>query len=80
MLCDSSNTLIECKFLKKNEVIWLGQLVYFDCHLVDVGELEESHQSPVNLNKQKNGDNIESRQIRYGQNSFVKANFSVDRG
>ena len=79
MLCDSSKTPIERKFLKKDEVIWPGELVYFDFHLVDVGEPEESHQSPVNLNKQKNGNNVESRQIRYGQNSFVKANFSIDK-
>ena len=80
MLCDSSKTPIERKFLKKDEVIRPGELVYFDCHLVDLGEPEESHQSPVNLNKQKNGYNVESRQIRHGQNSCVKANLPVAKG
>ena len=53
MLCDSSKTTIKCKFLK-DKVIRPGELVYFDRHLINVGEPEES-QSPMNLNKQKNG-------------------------
>lgn len=72
---------LEHRFLKKHEVIRAGESVYFDGHLVDVGEPEGSHQSPVKLNERGTGDNVaERRQLRHGQNGCHKVYSSVGKG
>lgn len=81
VLCDLSKTPIERRFLKKDEIIRTGESVYFDCHIVDVGEPEGSHQSPVNLDEQGTSDNVvQRRQIKHGQNGCLKANPFIVEG
>ncbi|KAI4315551.1 hypothetical protein L6164_028348 [Bauhinia variegata] len=78
VLCDSIKTPIECKFLKKDEVIRTGESVLFDGHLVEVGEPERSHQSLRNPNEQTNSEyDVERRQIRHGRIGCLRANLSV---
>lgn len=61
VLFDLSKRPLERRFLKKDEVIKSGESVYFDGHLVDVGELEGSHQSPVKFNERGTGHNVVER-------------------
>ncbi|KAJ1408190.1 hypothetical protein SESBI_23723 [Sesbania bispinosa] len=81
VLYDLSKRTLERRFLKKDEVIRVGESVYFDGHLVDVGEPEGSHQSPVKLNERRTGNHVvERRQLRHGQNGHHKVNPSVAKG
>ncbi|KAJ1438056.1 hypothetical protein SESBI_03488 [Sesbania bispinosa] len=81
VLYDLSKRPLERRFLKKDEVIRVGESVYFDGHLVDVGEPEGSHQSPVKLNERRTGSNVvERRRLRHGQNGRHKVNPSVAKG
>ena len=71
VLYDLSKRPLERRFLRKDEVIREGESVYFDGHLVEVGEHEGSHHSPVKLNERGTGNNVvERRQLGHGQNGF----------
>ncbi|XP_019446486.1 PREDICTED: uncharacterized protein LOC109349892 isoform X6 [Lupinus angustifolius] len=81
VLYDLSKRPLERRFLKKDEVIRAGESVRFDGHLVDVGEPEGSHQSPVKLNEQDTGNRvIERRKLRQGLNNHLKVFPSIARG
>ncbi|KAF7828115.1 uncharacterized protein G2W53_019279 [Senna tora] len=81
VLCDLSKTPVERRFLKKDEVIRPGQSLYFDGHLVDVGEPEGSHQSPINLDEESPDNNVlQRRQISQGRNGSLGANSFVVKG
>ncbi|XP_019446487.1 PREDICTED: uncharacterized protein LOC109349892 isoform X7 [Lupinus angustifolius] len=80
VLYDLSKRPLERRFLKKDEVIRAGESVRFDGHLVDVGEPEGSHQSPVKLNEQDTGNRvIERRKLRQGLNNHLKVFPSIAR-
>ena len=49
MLYDATRTLLDSRFLKKDEIIRSGESLAFDAHLVDIGETEEIHKSPMDL-------------------------------
>ncbi|CAI8619614.1 unnamed protein product [Vicia faba] len=69
ILYDLSKRPLERRFLKKDEVIEAGSMVYFAGHLVDVGEPEGSHQSSVKLSERGTGGEnvVEKREQRHGQ-------------
>ncbi|KAK2439225.1 DDE family endonuclease [Trifolium repens] len=69
ILYDLSKRPLERRFLKKDEVIRAGELLYFAGHLVDVGEPEGSHQSPVKSSERETGGEnvVEKRQLRHGE-------------
>ncbi|XP_045822757.1 uncharacterized protein LOC123915614 isoform X3 [Trifolium pratense] len=74
ILYDLSKRPLERRFLKKDEVIRAGELLYFAGHLVDVGEPEGSHQSPVKLSERGTGGEnvVEKRQLRHGEKTCHK--------
>lgn len=81
VLYDLSKRPLERRFLKKDQVIKAGESVYFDGHLVDVGEPEGSHQSLLKLNERGTGNSVvERKQLRQGQNGCLKVNPSVAKG
>ncbi|KAF1872588.1 hypothetical protein Lal_00016424 [Lupinus albus] len=81
VLYDSSKRPLERRFLKKDEVVKVGESVRFDGHLVDVGEPQGSHQSPVKLNEQGTDNRvIGRRKLRQGLNDRLKVFPSVARG
>ncbi|CAL5214982.1 unnamed protein product [Lathyrus oleraceus] len=82
ILYDLSKRPLERRFLKKDEVIEAGSMVYFAGHLVDVGEPEGSHQSPVKLSERGTvGENVvEKRQQRHGQKVCRELHPSTARG
>ncbi|TKY60748.1 hypothetical protein E2542_SST17847 [Spatholobus suberectus] len=81
VLCDLSKRPLERRFLKKDEVIREGESVYFDGHLVEVGEPEGSHHSPAKSNERGTGNNVvERRQLGHEQNSCYKVNPSFAKG
>lgn len=82
VLCDLSKRPLERRFLKKDEVIRAGESVYFNGHLVDVGDPEGSGQSPAKLSELgSSGDNvIERGQLRHGQKSCHKLYPSAAKG
>ncbi|CAK9174837.1 unnamed protein product [Ilex paraguariensis] len=49
MLYDATRTLLDSRFLKKDEIIRSGESLAFDAHLVDIGETEEIHKAPMGL-------------------------------
>ena len=78
VLYDLSKRPLERRFLRKDEVIREGESVYFDGHLVEVGQPEGSHHSPAKLNERGTGNNVvERRQLGYGHNGFHKGNPSL---
>ncbi|XP_057417670.1 uncharacterized protein LOC130711909 isoform X2 [Lotus japonicus] len=75
VLCDISKRPLERRFLKKDEVIKVGESVHFGGHLVNVEEPEGSQQCPVKLNDRGIGNNVvERRQLRQVQNGCHKVN------
>ncbi|KAL5188906.1 hypothetical protein HKD37_05G014245 [Glycine soja] len=80
VLYDLSKRPIERRFVRKDEVIREGESVYFDGHLVEVGQPEGSHHSPAKLNERGTGNNVERRQLGHGQNGFHKVNPSFAKG
>ncbi|KAK7318078.1 hypothetical protein RJT34_02776 [Clitoria ternatea] len=78
VLCDLGKRPLDRRFLKKNEVIRAGESIYFDGHLVEVGEPEGSQHSSVKLNERVISNNVvERRQIKQRQSGCHKANSSV---
>lgn len=78
VLYDLSKRPLGRRFLKKDEVIRAGESVYFDGHLVKVGEPEGSHQSPVKLNERGTGNSVvERKKLRQGENGCLKVSPSV---
>ncbi|CAK9159602.1 unnamed protein product, partial [Ilex paraguariensis] len=49
MLYDATRTLLDSGFLKMDEIIISGESLAFDAHLVDIGEIECDHKSPMDL-------------------------------
>jgi len=82
ILYDLSKRPLEHRFLKKDEVIKAGSLVYFAGHLVDVGEPEGSHQSPVKLSERGSGGEnvVEKTQQRHGQKVCRELHPSTAKG
>ncbi|CAK8579365.1 unnamed protein product [Lathyrus sativus] len=81
ILYDLSKRPLERRFLKKDEVIEAGSMVYFAGHLVDVGEPEGSHQSPVKFSERgTGGENVEKRQQRHGKKVCRELHPSTARG
>jgi hypothetical protein len=82
ILYDLSKRPLERRFLKKDEVIKAGSLVYFAGHLVDVGEPEGSHQSPVKLSERVSGGEnvVEKTQQRHGQKVCRELHPSTAKG
>ncbi|XP_020239546.1 uncharacterized protein LOC109818477 isoform X2 [Cajanus cajan] len=81
VLCDLSRSPLERRFLKKDEVIRAGESIYFDGHLVEVGEPKGSHHSPTKLNEGGTNNNVvERRQLGHGQNDCHKVNPSFAKG
>ncbi|RDX90192.1 hypothetical protein CR513_27974, partial [Mucuna pruriens] len=78
VLCDLSKRPLERRFLKKDEVIRPGESVYFDGHLVEVGEPQGSNHSPAKLNERGIGN--KRQQLGHGQNGCHKVNPSVAKG
>ncbi|KAK2385265.1 DDE family endonuclease [Trifolium repens] len=74
ILYDLSKRPLERRFLKKDEVIRAGELLYFAGHLVDVGEPEGSHQSPVKSSERVTGGEnvVEKGQLRHGEKARHK--------
>lgn len=76
-----NKTPIERRFLKKDENIRPGESIYFDGHIVDVGDPKESHQYPMNSDEKGTSENFfQRKQIRYEQNGCLKANPIVVKG
>ncbi|XP_024628103.1 uncharacterized protein [Medicago truncatula] len=81
ILYDLSKRPLERRFLKKDEVIKAGSLVYFAGHLVDVGEPEGSHQSPVKLSELgSGGENVVKTQQRHVQKVCRELHPSTAKG
>ncbi|WJX48151.1 hypothetical protein P8452_34756 [Trifolium repens] len=82
ILYDLSKRPLERRFLKKDEVIRAGELLYFAGHLVDVGEPEGSHQSPVKSSERGTGGEnvVEKRQLRHGERVRHKIYPSIAKG
>ena len=81
VLCDLNKRPLERRFLKKDEVIRAGESVYFDGHLVDVGEPVGSDQSLIKLSEGGTGNSaFERRKLRHGQNGCLKISPSVAKG
>jgi hypothetical protein len=82
ILYDLSKRPLECRFLKKDEVIRAGELLYFAGYLVDVGEPEGSHQSPVKSSERGTGGEnvVEKRQLRHGERVRHKIYPSIAKG
>jgi len=78
VLYDLSKRPLERRFLKKDEIITMGESVYFDGHLVEVGEPEGSDHSPAKLSERGNDNNVERR--GHGQNGCHKVNPSFAKG
>ncbi|WJX54100.1 hypothetical protein P8452_40022 [Trifolium repens] len=82
ILYDLSKRPLEHRFLKKDEVIRAGELLYFAGHLVDVGEPEGSHQSPVKSSERVTGGEnvVEKGQLRHGEKARHKLYPSIAKG
>ena len=81
MLFDASRKLLDSRFLKKDEVIRSGELVAFDGHLVEVGELDGDHKPLMDLNVQGNNLNVVKKNgIMHGQENFINLNKPVGQG
>ncbi|MED6145888.1 hypothetical protein PIB30_029373 [Stylosanthes scabra] len=79
-LYDLSKRLLERRFLKKDEIVKSGESLKFDGHLVEVGELEGSHESPKNEQETDSNTSVQRRILRHGQNGLFKVNPSVSKG
>ncbi|KAJ7952173.1 DUF2439 family protein [Quillaja saponaria] len=77
VLYDFSRKPLEHRLLKKDEVIIPGESISFNAHLVDIGEPEGNHQSPLNLNE--NGT-VGKTGIRHGQYDCLWNNVSFAKG
>ncbi|XP_027343194.1 uncharacterized protein LOC113855761 [Abrus precatorius] len=80
VLCDLNKKPLERRFLKKDEIVRAGELVYFDGHLVEVGEPEGSHHSPAKLKEGCNGNDVFERKQEHGHNGCHKVKPSVAEG
>lgn len=82
ILYDLSKRPLERRFLKKDEVIEAGSMVYFAGHLVDVGEPEGSHQPSVKLSERGTGGEnvVDKRQQRHGQKVSRELHPSTAKG
>lgn len=79
MLYDASKRQLDCRFLKKDEIISSGESISFDAHLVDIGEPGGENQ--LDLNIQGNNSNDASKPgTMHGQPSGINDNKSVAKG
>ncbi|KAJ4957002.1 hypothetical protein NE237_013785 [Protea cynaroides] len=53
MLYDDDGKLLECRLLKKEEVVGSGETLAFNSYLVDIGDPKGSHENLTNLNTQE---------------------------
>lgn len=78
MLYDASKRQLDCRFLKKDEIISSGESISFDAHLVDIGEPGGENQLLEDLNIQGNNSNDASKPgTMHGQPNGIKDNKSV---
>lgn len=49
MLYDTTRRLLDNRFLKRDEIVSSGELFVFDCHLVDIGELQKDNKPTKDL-------------------------------
>ncbi|CAA2985650.1 Hypothetical predicted protein [Olea europaea subsp. europaea] len=49
MLYDTTRRLLDNRFLKRDEIVSSGELLVFDCHLVDIGELQKDNKPTKDL-------------------------------
>ncbi|XP_057751878.1 uncharacterized protein LOC130969972 [Arachis stenosperma] len=80
VLYDLSKRPLERRFLKKDEVVRSGESLKFDGHLVEVGEPDGSHQSPMNEQETDSNTVVQRRILRHGQNDLLKVNLPVSKG
>lgn len=81
MLYDASKRQLDCRFLKKDEIISSGESISFDAHLVDIGEPGGENQLLEDLNIQGNNSNDASKPgTMHGQPNGIKDNKSVTKG
>ncbi|WCJ26548.1 hypothetical protein M5689_008356 [Euphorbia peplus] len=82
MLYDASKTLLNTRFLKKDEIVRSDESVKFDAHLVDVGEPEGDNQVFVDLAAEGNTINVvgKKRITHEHQNCFEEKKFMVAKG
>ncbi|KAJ6907700.1 hypothetical protein NC651_018203 [Populus alba x Populus x berolinensis] len=80
MLYDASKRQLDCRFLKKDEIISSGESISFDAHLVDIGEPGGENQLLEDLNIQGNNSNDASKPgTMHGQPNGIKDNKSVTK-
>jgi hypothetical protein len=81
MLYDASKRQLDCRFLKKDEIISSGESISFDAHLVDIGEPGGENQLLEDLNIQGNNSN-DAREpgTMHGQPNGINDNKSVAKG
>ncbi|CAK7339653.1 unnamed protein product [Dovyalis caffra] len=78
MLYDASKNQLNCRFLKKDEIISSGESISFDAHLVDIGEPEGENQLLEDLNiQEKIFNDVSKPGIMHGQPNCIKDNKSV---
>jgi hypothetical protein len=81
MLYDASKRQLDCRFLKKDEIISSGESISFDAHLVDIGEPGGENQLLEDLNIQGNNSNDASKPgTMHGQPNGIKDNKSIAKG
>ncbi|KAM2075461.1 hypothetical protein ACFX1T_038349 [Malus domestica] len=60
ILLDASRNQIDCRFLKKDEVVASGESIRFDAHLVEIGEREGDRKPVAVLHIRENKHNVVS--------------------
>lgn len=70
MLYDMSRKLLDSRFLKRDEMIKTGETLAFEAHLVDIGEPDENHKPPLDLNIDGRNSNLvgQTRMLHEKQN------------
>lgn len=78
MLYDDCEKLLECRIVKKDEVVSSGETLTFNASLVDVGDPEGHHKPLSDLNSQGNDKKITEKPSLLQRQKF--RNHSVSFG
>lgn len=78
LLYDDCEKLLECRILKKDEVVNSGETLTFNAYLIDVADPEGDHNSTSDtISQGRHEKNIEAHDLLHGKKL---RNHSVSRG
>lgn len=81
MLFDASKKLLNSRFLKKDEVISLGESIAFDAHLVEIGEPDGELKPFTDSNVQRDNCNVaKETRTMHRQENYVDLSKHVEKG